>query len=135
MTRSPALSPSRTSRSVPLSYSISSLQSVTLPSLSRPGSGRSNADVRTGRGFAGMVAADGRWFTDQAMAHVSHSRPVSIYRAAVLSERTLSADIHQSWASYIAFGCASRNLIASAPFCVSSVMTRVPPRSGTSTQA
>jgi hypothetical protein len=35
---------------------------------------------------------------------------------AIRSERAFNADIHQSWPSYIAFGCSSRNLIATAPF-------------------
>jgi hypothetical protein len=42
------------------------------------------------------------------------------------SERTLSADNHQSCASYIALGWARLNLMAEGPTCVSSVVTSQP---------
>jgi hypothetical protein len=90
------------------------------------------------RSTSAAARKDGR--TKMRAALTTTHRPLNLspgeaHRLAVCSERAFSADIHQSWPSYIAFGCSSRNLIATVPFCASSLMTYVPPRPGTNSQA
>src|SRR5260370_4271775 len=60
--------------------------------------------------------------------------PNGHYFFTAFSERTLSADSHQSCASYIALGWARLNLIAERPTWVSSVITSQPSPFGTISQ-
>jgi hypothetical protein len=62
----------------------------------------------------------------QALARTGPELKHHLEAFTTFSERTLSADNHQSCASYIALGWARLNLIAEGPTCVSSVVTSQP---------